>query len=65
MDKMKNVYKILFGKSEGKRPLGRLKRIWEGSIMVDLREIVWEMVDWIHLAQDRDQCRVNEILGPI
>jgi hypothetical protein len=36
-------------------PLGRLKHRWEDNIRMDLREIWWEDVDWIHLAQDRDQ----------
>jgi ribosome biogenesis protein Nip4 len=43
---------------EGERPLGRLKRRWEDNIRMDLREIGWEDVDWIHLVQDRDQWRV-------
>jgi hypothetical protein len=43
------------GKHEGKRPLGRCRRRWEDNIRMDLREIVWEGVEWMHLAQDRDQ----------
>jgi hypothetical protein len=54
---MTNTYKILIGKPEGKRPLGRLKRTWEDNIRMDLRETGWEVVDWIHLAQDGDQWR--------
>jgi hypothetical protein len=45
----------LVGKSEGKRPLGSPGRRWEDNIRIDIREIEWEGVDWIHLAQDRDQ----------
>jgi hypothetical protein len=45
----------LVGKPEGKRPLGRRRRRWEYNIIMDLRKIAWEDVDWIHLAQDRDQ----------
>jgi hypothetical protein len=45
----------LVGKLEGKRPLGRPRRSWEDDITIVLREIVWEGVDWNHLAQDRDQ----------
>jgi hypothetical protein len=45
---------ILFGKPEGKRPLGRSRHRWEDNIRLDLREVGWEGVDWIHLAQDRD-----------
>jgi hypothetical protein len=42
-------------KPEGKRPLRRPKHRWEENIRMDLREVGWEIVDWIHLAQDRDQ----------
>jgi hypothetical protein len=45
--------KLLVGKPEGKRPLGRPRRRWE-DIRMDLRKIGWEGVDWMHLAQDRD-----------
>jgi hypothetical protein len=53
----RNVYRILVGKPEGKRRLGRPRRRWEGNIKMDLREIGWRGVDWIDLAQDRDQWR--------
>jgi hypothetical protein len=61
----RNAYRILVGKSEGKRPLGRLRRRWEDNIRMDLREIGWSSVDWIDLAQDRDQWRalVNTIMN--
>jgi hypothetical protein len=49
----KNVYKVLVGKPEGKRPLGRPRRRWEDGIRMDLREIVLGGMDWIRLAQDR------------
>jgi len=52
---MKNEYSILVGKSEGRRELGRPKHRWENNIRTDLREMGWEVVDWTHLAQDRDQ----------
>jgi hypothetical protein len=45
------------GKSEGKRPLGRLRPRWVYNIKMDLREIGWDGIDWIELAQDRDQWR--------
>jgi hypothetical protein len=56
---MINAYKIWIGKSEGKRPLGRPRCRWEDSIRMDLREIGWEGVNWIHLAQDRDRWRAH------
>jgi len=52
---MKYVYKILVGRPEGKRPLGRLRRGSEDNIIMDLRNIGCEGLDWMHLAQDRDQ----------
>jgi hypothetical protein len=57
MREEKNVYKVLMGKPEGKRPLGRQRRRWEDRIRMDLREIGLGSVDWIHLAQDRDRRR--------
>jgi hypothetical protein len=53
------------GKPEGKRPLGRPRRRWEYNIRMALREIGWGDVDWIDLAQDRDQWRalVNTIMN--
>jgi hypothetical protein len=47
----------LVGRSEGKRPLGRPRRRCEENIGMDLSEIGWKVVDWIHLTQDRDQWR--------
>jgi len=54
---MRNAYNILVGKSEGKRPLERPRCRWADYIRMDLREIEWEVVDWIHLGQDRYQWR--------
>jgi hypothetical protein len=54
----RNAYRILVGKLEGKRPLGRPRRRWEDNIRMDLREIGWGGMDWIDLAQDRDQWKV-------
>jgi hypothetical protein len=51
---MRNAYKILVGKPEKKRPLERPKSRWEDNMRMYVREIGWEGVDWIHLAQDRD-----------
>jgi hypothetical protein len=53
----RKVYKVLVGKPEGKRPLGRPRRRWEDGIRMDLREIGLGGVDLIHLAQDRDRWR--------
>jgi hypothetical protein len=51
----RKVYKILVGKPEGKRPLGRPRRRWEDGIRMDLRETGLGGVDWIRLAQDKDR----------
>jgi hypothetical protein len=53
-----NAYRILVGKPEGKRPLGRPRHRWVDNIKMDLREIGWDGMDWIDLAHDRDQWRV-------
>jgi len=55
MGEMRNMYKILVGKPEWKRPFLRPRRRWEDNIRMGLREIGWEVVHWMHLAQDRDQ----------
>jgi hypothetical protein len=53
----RNVYRVLVGKPEGKRPLGRPSCRWEDGIRMDLGEIGWGSVEWIQLAQDRDRWR--------
>jgi hypothetical protein len=53
--KKRNAYRILVGKPEGKRPLGRPRRRLEDNIRMDLRKIGWDGKDWIDLAQDRAQ----------
>jgi hypothetical protein len=60
-----NVYNSLVGKPEGKRLPGRSKRTREVNIKIDVREIEWGCMDWIHLAQDRDQWRapVNTVMN--
>jgi hypothetical protein len=57
MEEMRNAYNILVGKHEGKRPLGRTRHRWEDA-RIDLREIGWEGVDWIHLAENKDWWQV-------
>jgi hypothetical protein len=55
MGEGRGVYRILFGRPEGKRPLGRPRSKWEGNIKLDLREIGIDGANWIRLAQDRVQ----------
>jgi hypothetical protein len=55
MGEKRNAYRILVGKPERKRPLGRPRRRWVDNIKMNLREIGWDGMDWIDLAQDRDQ----------
>jgi hypothetical protein len=59
------MYRLLVGKSEGKRPLGRLRRRWINNIKMDLLEIGLSAVDWIGLAQDRYRWRalVNSVMN--
>jgi hypothetical protein len=52
---IRNLYKILVGRPEGERPLGRRRRRWKDNIRIDFREIGWEGVDWIQVAQDREK----------
>jgi hypothetical protein len=61
----RNAYRIMVGKPEGKRPLGRPRRTWVDNIKIDLREIGWNGMDWIDLAQDRDQWNalVNTVMN--
>jgi hypothetical protein len=65
MGEGRNVYRVLVGKPEGKRPLERPRRRWKDGIKMDLREIVWRGVEWIHLAQDRARWRavVNAVMN--
>ena len=57
MGEERRVYKVLVGKSEGRRPLGRPRRWWVDNIRTDLQEVGCRYVDWIGLAQDRDRWR--------
>ena len=57
MKKFRNSYRVLMGKPEGMRPLGRPRRRWEDNVKMDLREVGCDPGDWIALAEDRDQWR--------
>ena len=57
MGEERGVYRVLVGKPEGKRPLGRLRRRWVDNIRMDLQEVGCGCMDWIGLAQDRDRWR--------
>jgi hypothetical protein len=65
MGEERNMYRVLMGKPEEKRPLGRQRCRWEDGIGMDLREIGWGSVDWIQLAQDKDRWRalVNTVMN--
>ena len=58
MGEARGVHRVLVGKSEGKRPLGRPRRRWEKYIKIDLQEVGGGCGEWIELAQDRDRWRV-------
>jgi hypothetical protein len=51
----RGVYRVLVGKPEGKRPLGRPRHKWEDNIRMDLQDVGYGGMDWIELAQDRDK----------
>jgi hypothetical protein len=55
MGEVRVAYNILVGRPEGRRPLGRPRRRWEDNIKMDLKEMGFGDVDWIHWAQDRDR----------
>jgi hypothetical protein len=65
MGEKRKVYRLLVGKPEGKRPLGRPRRRWIHKIMMDLLETGVNVVDWIGLAQDRYRWRalVNSVMN--
>jgi hypothetical protein len=65
MREERNAYRILVGKSEGKRPLRRPRRRRVDNIKIYLREIEWYGMDWIDLAQDRDQWKALVNKGTI
>jgi hypothetical protein len=65
MRENRNACRILVGKPEGKRPLGRPRRRWVDNIETDVRELGWDGTDWNDLGQDRDQWRVlvNKVMN--
>jgi hypothetical protein len=62
---MRNGYRILVGKHEQKRPVGRLRLRWEDNIRMDVKKVGWEGVCWVYLDQDSDQWRafVNTVMN--
>jgi hypothetical protein len=65
MAEKRNVYRLLIGKPERKRLLGRQRRKWVDSIRMDLEEVGWSDVDWIRLVQDRNRwaALVNAVMN--
>jgi hypothetical protein len=65
MGKGRGVYRVLVGKPEGKRPLGRPRRRWEDNIKMGFQEVECGGMDWIELAEDRDRWRalVNPVMN--
>jgi hypothetical protein len=65
MGEERGAYRIVVGRPEGRRPLGRPRRRWEDNIKMDIREVGWEGMNWIELTQDRDRWRalVNAVMN--
>jgi hypothetical protein len=59
MGERRGVYRVLVGKPEGKRPIGRPRRRWEDNIKMDLQDVGCGSMDWIELTQDRDNAVMN------
>jgi hypothetical protein len=65
MRERRGIYRVLMGKPEGKRPLGRPRRRWDNNITMDFSEVWCKGMDWIELAQDRDRWHafVNAVMN--
>jgi len=65
MGESRSLYRVLVGKSEEKKPLGRPRHRWEDNIKMDLQEVGCESMDWVDLAEDRDrwQAMVNGVMN--
>jgi hypothetical protein len=65
MGDRRGIFRVLVGKPEGKRPLGRPRRRWDDNIKLNLQEVECGCIDWIELAQDRDRWRalVNAVMN--
>jgi len=65
MGERRGIGRVLVGKPQGKRPMGRPRRRWEDNIKMDLQEVSYEGMEWIELAQDRDRWRalVNVVMN--
>jgi len=65
MGERRGVYRVLVGKPEVRRPLGRQRLRWEDNIKMDLQEVGWRNMNWIELAQDRDrwQALINTVMN--
>jgi hypothetical protein len=67
MGESRGVYRVLVGKSEGKRPLGKPRHRWEDNIKMDLQEVGWWGINWIDLFQDRERWQALErvVMNPL
>jgi hypothetical protein len=65
MGEGRSAYRILMGRPEGRRPIGRPRRRWEDNIKMDLQEVGWDGLDWIDMAWDRDRwlALVNAVMN--
>jgi hypothetical protein len=61
----RSAYRVLVGRPDVMRPLGRPRLRWEGNIKMDLQDVEWGVMDWIDLAQDSGRCRalVNAVMN--